>query len=364
MKRIFTYLLVLPFFICQKSSGQSCVTLFCANAHTGLTTNGGLPDLPGSDLGGACYAGAATYKQVFWEFFYSGTGGNFAQTFTPTVPADGLDLDWFVYDVAATPPVTQTCPISPLGWFIVPKECDNSNTTGVPTGPGIEKVVTTDADEYYAVAIVVWQPITSTFDIGTPTLDAGGGPVALNPLTNCPGLLLPVKLSSFTSTVNNCMVNLNWTAQSQTDFKDYEVQYSTDGSTFHTIADIAAASSSSDQKYSFQQANPQPGRAFYRLKMVDLDGHFEYSKTLAMRVDCSKMQFSVYPNPVIDILNVNITNLQSVMTAKLFNSDGKLIYTGNMISGTNTINMSKFASGVYLLRLISADQVENLKIVK
>jgi glucuronoarabinoxylan endo-1,4-beta-xylanase len=98
--------------------------------------------------------------------------------------------------------------------------------------------------------------------------------------------------------------------------------------------------------------------------MVDLDGHVEYSKTIAMKLDCSKAQLLVYPNPVIDILNVNITNLQGVMTAKLFDSNGRLIYTGKMTSGSNTINMSTCPKGMYLLQLIGNDQVQNIKITK
>src|ERR1700757_5231023 len=109
MKRIFTSLVALLFLSFQKGIAQTCVSLNCAAAHSGVVTNTtGLPDSPGSDLGGACY-NATTYRQVFWEFFLS-TGGNFAQTFTPDVPVDNLDIDWFFYDVGTTAP-SITCPV-------------------------------------------------------------------------------------------------------------------------------------------------------------------------------------------------------------------------------------------------------------
>ncbi|PWT94109.1 MAG: hypothetical protein C5B54_00530 [Acidobacteria bacterium] len=342
---------------------QTCNSLNCAAAHTGvLTLTTGLSDSPGSDLGNACYNGS-TYKQVFWEFFLS-TGGNFAQTFTPTVPADNLDIDWFVYDVGLTAP-SITCPVTgahaPGGWTVV--ACDNLGPLGQPTGPGVAdgqgaNIVPTAAGDYYAVAMVVYQSINATFDIGVPSLNGSALTSA-----NCPTVILPVKLSSFSSTVNNCVVNLNWTSLSETDFKDYQVEYSTDGRNFRTIADIAALGTGTDQHYSYQHANPQQGKAFYRLRMVDLNGNFEYSKTLAMKMDCRKAQMFVYPNPVKDLLNVNITNSQGVI-AKMFDGNGKLIYTGNMISGSNTINMGKFAKGTYLLKLINTQEVQVLKILK
>jgi hypothetical protein len=369
MKRTFTLLTALLLFSLGKSFSQTCVSLDCAAAHTGMVTNTtALTDQPGNDIGGACFASPpATYRQVFWEFFFS-TGGNFAQTFTPT-QGDGLDLDWSFLSIGTTAP-SVVCPVTgaqaPGGWGVL--DCSNANTANVATGPGTTDgsgthIIPTIAGHYYAIAIVVSQSINSQFDIGTPTLDVGGGPVALTS-ANCPSVILPVKLSSFTSSVNNCVVNLNWTALSESDFKDYEVQYSNDGASFHTIADIAASNPNTNENYSYQHTNPQQGKLFYRLKMVDLDGHVEYSKTIAMKLDCSKAQLLVYPNPVIDILNVNITNLQGVMTAKLFDNNGKLIYTGKMMSGSNTINMSTCPKGMYLLQLIGNDGVQNMKIAK
>ena len=99
--------------------------------------------------------------------------------------------------------------------------------------------------------------------------------------------------------------------------------------------------------------------------MVDIDGKFEYSKTSAITLDCNKSQALVYPNPVKDVLNIKITNLQgNATTARLFDSHGKLIYNGRMIGSTNTINMISFARGIYLLKLISNTKTQNIKIVK
>src|SRR5262249_19800893 len=150
--------------------------------------------------------------------------------------------------------------------------------------------------------------------------------------------------------VKDCAVNLNWTSEIESDFKGYEVQYSSDGRNFTTIATLPAQTLS--KNYSYKQNNPQQGKGYYRLKMVDIDGKSEYSKTIAMKLDCGKSLVFVYPNPVTDVLNVNITNSQDNNTrAKLFDAQGKLIYSNNLISGTNTINMVNLPKGIYLLQL-------------
>ncbi len=173
-----------------------------------------------------------------------------------------------------------------------------------------------------------------------------------------------MKLTSFNARVASCgVVNLDWAAATESDFKNYEVQYSTNGSSFQTIGTLPA--NSSTQKYSFQHNTPAQGKIYYRLKMDDLNGKSEYSKTIAMKLNCNKSEILVYPNPVKDKLNVNITNAQNnVTTASLFDNFGRLIYNGKMISGTNTIDMTRFANGIYLLTLRNSAEVQNIKIVK
>ncbi len=308
------------------SQADSCVVLGCASDYGSITTDNALPYLP-STVTGSCYNGIYNYKQIYWQFFYSNAGGDFTQTFTPTDGAPGLDIDWVMYDIGTSAPSSITCPIDHTLWTEV--ACNTGGSYGIPGGPGTaDGTFTTTAGHYYAYGMII-NPNSAvpspgpnfSFTISNTTLN--GSPFV--PGTNCPGIL-PVKLISFDANVNNCVVNLNWASASETNFKDYEVQYSTNGSNFQTIATIPAAlqSNSTDQSYSYQHNNPQQGNIYYRLKMVDIDGKFEYSKIIALKLDCSKSSTFVYPNPVTDILNVNITNSQNNLTiAKLFDSYGK-----------------------------------------
>jgi len=369
MKKIFTFLLVLLFISSAKIFSQSCVSLGCASAHTAVTTDGTLPSIPVvaiGDVPGTCYVGAPSgYKQIFWEFFFSPLGGDFVQGFTESAGGTALDIDYVTYDIGLTAPTT-SCPVDITGWTEL--DCINVGSTGQTTGPGQPapegNTLTTIAGHYYAIAIVIWQGVSNggaasyQFDASAPTLGGAALTVA-----NCVNIALPVKLSSFTARANNCAVSLNWTSEIESDFNNYEVQYSADGKDFATIASLPAQTTS--RNYSFQQNNPPQGKAYYRLKMVDMDGKLDYSKTIAMKLDCGNRQVFVYPNPVTDVLNINITNSQDHSTrAKLFDANGRLIYSNNMISGTNTVNMVNYPKGIYLLQLINTTEVQNLKIIK
>ncbi len=374
MKRIFTFLAALSFFSVGKvfSQADSCVVLGCAGNYGTQTTDNALPALSGG-FPGSCYSGG-TYNQIFWQFVFvdpaNGPTQDYAQTFGPTGGAAPLDIDWSVFDMGNTAPTLAaiTCPIDRTGWIEV--RCSGANNLGIPSGPGIDGApLTLVAGEYYAIAIIINNNGTDatgdpafpnfSFTVGTPTLGGLGLTAA-----NCSTLIaLPVKLNSFNARVNNCIVNLDWTAGVESSFQDYEVQYSTNGSSFQTLSTLPANPMS--KQYSFTHSTPAQGKLFYRLKMKDLNGNFDYSKTIAMNLNCNKSEIVVYPNPVRDKLNVNITNARdNVTTAKLFDNTGKMVYSGKMISGTNMIDMTNFSKGIYLLTLKNRSEVQNIKIIK
>jgi len=120
------------------------------------------------------------------------------------------------------------------------------------------------------------------------------------------------------------------------------------------------------QKYSYQDKNPPQGKVYYRLKMTNSDGSFTYSSTIPLNLDCNKSLIVAYPNPVTDdILNVNVTNSnENATNANLFDSDGRLVYSNKLISGTNSIDMKKFPKGLYFLELNNKSEKQQFKIIK
>ena len=73
-------------------------------------------------------------------------------------------------------------------------------------------------------------------------------------------------------------------------------------------------------------------------------------------------QFTFYPNPVKDILNIKtqLTNYN----VEVFTIEGQMLYQGKKNVTNATIDYSNFANGVYLMRLTSENTVQTVKIVK
>ncbi len=355
MKHKYLLLLTLSCFSLVKGYSQNCTSLGCAANYGAQTIDATVPNVLGDPTN--CYTGV-NYKQAFWQFFYSPTGGDFTQTYTPTHVGDIMDLDYIVFDMGLSGPVDIMCPIDPSSFTEV--LCGNFYTPDIPTGPGLDGTITTVAGHFYAVVVYFYQIGVDpfyTFNIGNPQI----GGVNLNAL-NCPGVL-PVKLSSFDAIANNCNIRLEWIAETESQFKHYEVEFSTDGNRFKTIATLAGQGI--NKKYTYNHANPVQGKIFYRLKMKDLDGRIEYSKIIALHLDCNGSSVLTYPNPVIDHLNINIIHSNyELTTAGLYDSNGKLVYSGTMKNGTNRIDMTKFAKGVYVLKLRNSEGTQNIKVIK
>ena len=360
MKKMYSFLI----FTLLTAAGfsQACVSLGCAKAFAGITTTNTLA-LTQADNFAPCYDGDK-YEQIFWEFFYSPTGGNFTQSFTPTSGTD-LALNYVIFDEGTVAPTTVACPINTTGFTQI--ACQPNDFFNMPVGPGLQGITaTTTSGHYYAVAIINWQDFPAnaasnsyTFDISAPLLDS----VAFTP-ANCPAVL-PVSLASFKGNINNCKVNLNWTSTSEINLKSYEVQSSADGVQFSTVSTIPASLSSSDHTYSYNHSNTSVGKIYYRLKIIDADNNFKFSKTIPLSLSCNGNYISVYPNPASNLLNVDVADLQSSTTlAKLFDSHGKLVYSSKLSNGNNAINISRLSKGVYILNLKGSGGTQNIKVIK
>ena len=79
-------------------------------------------------------------------------------------------------------------------------------------------------------------------------------------------------------------------------------------------------------------------------------------------------EFSVYPNPAENILNINFNLQQSQsFNIKLISVTGKVVYNeevGNHVGYfKNTIDLQDYTRGIYFLQLISDQGILNRKIV-
>ncbi|RYD76111.1 MAG: T9SS type A sorting domain-containing protein, partial [Sphingobacteriales bacterium] len=91
----------------------------------------------------------------------------------------------------------------------------------------------------------------------------------------------------------------------ETNFKKYEIERSLDANSFNKIGELAGQNLAN---YSYTDKElPNASIVYYRLKMIDIDGTFSYSRVLPIRLNNNFTNALVYPNPTTGPLNVRLT---------------------------------------------------------
>lgn len=174
-----------------------------------------------------------------------------------------------------------------------------------------------------------------------------------------PGVV-PVELSSFTASVNGTSVSLNWTTVTETNNRGFEVQRKSSEGDFVTVGFVNGRGTTTEiQNYSFTDSDLPIGSYAYRLKQIDFDGTFEYSKVVEVSVIAPK-EFSLeqnFPNPFNPSTQITFNlKTDSDVSLKVFNLLGQEIATlvnGRLSAGTQQIEFraDNLSSGVYFYRI-------------
>jgi hypothetical protein len=217
-------------------------------------------------------------------------------------------------------------------------------------------------------------------DLGTPGFDnvfGYGRADALDMFDNTP---LPVELSSFSASVIGSSVKLNWRTETEQNNYGFEVERKV-GSPQSTVGNYEKigfvegyGNSNSPKSYSFSDNSISSGKLSYRLKQIDNDGSFSYSKIIDVDLGAPK-KFELtqnFPNPFNPNTAIRFS-LPEAGNVKLtvFNLLGQevaILVNGLTESGAHIINFdaAELNSGIYIYRIESGsyNEVRKMTLIK
>ena len=132
--------------------------------------------------------------------------------------------------------------------------------------------------------------------------------------------LLPVELSSFSASIIGSIVKLNWKTETEVSNYGFDIERKagsrlSEVGNFEKIGFVEGHGNSNSPKYySFEDINLTTGKYSYRLKQIDTDGQFEYSKVIEVDLD-APMKYELsqnYPNPFNPITTIQFSIPQAV----------------------------------------------------
>ncbi|MBL7771576.1 MAG: T9SS type A sorting domain-containing protein [Chitinophagaceae bacterium] len=368
-----------------------------ANADLSNATAGNTSSLTGNSTGTDNYVPGGNQN------FYTGSCNLIAGVYalgslgsiTADVTVDGLSpypthngqpyvRRWFQLTPTTNGPATVT-------FYLTQDDFDQYNTYAtangwplLPTGPsdaaGIANLVVTKNDNtglgnnpiVIVPTSVNWNAVSYYWEVtlNTPSFSQFHFH-AVNPVNAA----LSVQLANFNGDKLDQQDVLTWTTSSETNNAYFNLQYSVDGKNYTTLSRVNSkanqGNSSVTLSYSAVNTQPKAGHNYYRLQQVDLDGKSSiHSKVIDLIRNNNENVVSIYPNPVQQILNVEIytPKAQQVMV-RVMDMSGRIVKQVQAISteGNNVISltMNDAAQGLYTLEtLINGKSVQINKFTK
>lgn len=183
---------------------------------------------------------------------------------------------------------------------------------------------------------------------------------------------LPVEFSNFTASLRSNTVALQWTTANEINNLGFDVEKSIDGEKFASIGFVKASGNNNGSTYNFndEKLNNKSGKVFYRLKQVDKDGKFSYSKTEAITINTIKnFSFQLSENPVRgDIKLVLHNETEGKLQIIVSNSNGQQVYNQQLLvkkGSTNAvIQANNLKSGMYFITITNGSEKQSANFIK
>ncbi|HTN38838.1 MAG TPA: choice-of-anchor tandem repeat GloVer-containing protein, partial [Arachidicoccus sp.] len=152
--------------------------------------------------------------------------------------------------------------------------------------------------------------------------------------------VLPVIMQHFSGRLQDGSAHLVWETGVETGFNNFEVEESTDGNTFNSVARIAAKGSNSSYTYDTACLAPT---VYFRLKIMNTDGSSKNSDVVKLMQNTSG-SLLFYPNPAKDYFSVSSPKAGKI---GIYDASGRLVKQLAVQAGVNSIDIRNLPAGTY-----------------
>lgn len=163
--------------------------------------------------------------------------------------------------------------------------------------------------------------------------------------------VFPVEFTYFEARHQQQTVMIDWRTEQEENLSHFEVERSTDGWVFESVAEMPIGPNKGNNRYRYQDPVRQLQQLYYRIKAVDLDGTLTYSSIREVKMDIAMVE--VFPNPTRERLNLRVNGRAGQARVQLADTQGQVILRETLkLSGaleTHSYELNELPSGIYLL---------------
>lgn len=177
---------------------------------------------------------------------------------------------------------------------------------------------------------------------------------------------LPVEFLTVEGNCDGGLPKIQWSTAKERENDYFEIQQSKDARNWEVVG-IVKGAGFSDQvlDYSFADLKPFNGMAYFRIRQVDFDGTFDFSRVIM--VNCGNRfenKVVVSPNPTSGRVNVNLMGAEGELS--VFDALGNAHFSQVPVQGRGEVDLSHLPNGVYFIhtRLNQAVLTHKLVLMK
>ena len=174
---------------------------------------------------------------------------------------------------------------------------------------------------------------------------------------------VPVELISFEGKVDDYKIVLSWITASELNNQGFYIEKSINIMNWETIGFVNGKGTTTESSsYSFVDRRITDLKVYYRLKQLDYDGSFTYTKIIEIEIPVNNFSLSQnFPNPANPSTNILYSvPVQTEVKINLYSVNGEIvkqILNEKKDKGIYniTVNLNELATGVYFYRMITSN---------
>jgi len=163
---------------------------------------------------------------------------------------------------------------------------------------------------------------------------------------------MPVTLVDFSLKNKENAVLLTWKTTSELNSSHFEIEKGINAvSGFTRIASVSSYDSQSGGNYHYEDCDLSGAKTiYYRLKMVDWDETFAYSRILQIKPN-PRLETELFPNPASQFLNIKMYDWQNVTSIRIRRVNGDYVYQFEGSQLSKKLEISKLSPGLYIIEI-------------
>lgn len=166
--------------------------------------------------------------------------------------------------------------------------------------------------------------------------------------------LLPIEITYFNAVQKGNCISLNWQTNSEVGNDYFLIEHSMNGVGFEAIGMVPGNGTTLRiTNYEFSDMHPSIGTNYYRLKQVDYDGAFSYTKTVGIKIGADEIH--VLPNPTQGIVKLNGLAESDDTIVRVYDETGKLIKE-LQLPASSSFDLSEQPKGLYIISIFNHNQ--------